>query len=43
MILATILGGVAGLLVIGKVFWRSILAAFGVGKQDEAEEDTKSK
>ena len=42
MILATILGGVAGLLVAGKVFWRGILAAFGVGKQDEDKEDAKS-
>jgi hypothetical protein len=42
MILATILGGVAGLLVMGKVFWRRILAAFGVGKQDEDKEDAKS-
>ena len=42
MILSTILGGVAGLLVAWKLLWHRIRHLFGFGKKDEEEEGTKS-
>ena len=41
MILSTILGGVAGLLVAWKLLWHRIRDAFGFGKKDAAEDGTK--
>jgi hypothetical protein len=37
MLIQLVLGGVAGLLVILKLYWRRLLALFGVRSRDEAE------
>ena len=42
MILSTILGGVAGLLVAWKLLWHRIRDAFGIGKKGAEKEDSKS-
>lgn len=41
MLLTTILGGVAGLLVAGKLFWHQILAKLGLRK-DEKDSNSSS-
>lgn len=35
MFLQLLLGGVAGLMLAIKIFWRRILSMFGIGKKDE--------
>jgi hypothetical protein len=42
MILSTILGGVAGLLVAWKLFWHRIRDALGLGKKDAENNDPQS-
>jgi len=36
MILQLLLGGVAGLLIIAKLYWRRFLATFGIGNRKDA-------
>lgn len=38
MIVATILGGIGGLVVIGKIYWGRILVALGLRKKGEKKE-----
>lgn len=42
MILQILLGGVAGALVVGKLYWHKLKSLLGLAKEPEAREETKS-
>lgn len=39
MVITTLLGGVAGLVIAGKLFWAKIMSRFGLGKKEVEKSD----